>query len=103
MTAKELKNILIEYNIQNGYAIDDDTLQETLLESPIIYKEINNENRWWTDWFYVTKINDILIGYSWASTIDNISIWDTEWKFDWDSLCEVVPNDITKIIYVKKL
>jgi hypothetical protein len=102
MNAVELKQIIFDYNISKGWGTDDRTLQETLSESPVIYKENEGDHRWWTEWFRVTKINNVLIGYTWASSTGDMGIWDLGWEFDWDSLCEVEPKEVAQIIYVQK-
>lgn len=102
MNSTELKQIIIDYNVSQGWGIDDRTLQEVLSESKVIYKENEGNHRWWTEWFRVTEIAGVLIGYTWASSTGDMGIGDLGWEFNWDSLCEVESKEITKTIYVKK-
>jgi hypothetical protein len=102
MNAEQIKDTLVAYNMQKGYKADNDTLLETLMEGEIIYKESLGDHRWWTEWFCVTKIKDVFIGYTWATTTGDNSIWDAGWEFDWDSLCEVEPKEVVTTIYIKK-
>jgi hypothetical protein len=102
MNSTELKQVIVDYNISQGWSIDDKTLQETLSESKVLYKENMGDHRWWTEWFKVIEISGFLIGYTWASSTGDTGIWDLGWEFDWDSLCEVEPKEVTQIIYVKK-
>ena len=67
------------------------------------YKSVESEgdSRWWTNLFVVQEINGRLIGYGWASTTGDNSIWDAGWEFDEDSICFVEPYEVTMTKYRK--
>lgn len=88
-----IKDYLIEYNESQGWATTDADLMETLTESRIVYRENQGSRRWWDDWFYVAKIGDKYIGYDWAKANRDESIFDLGWEFDWNSVCEVEPQE----------
>lgn len=101
MSSEELKEFLIEYNKSYGYSIDDNCLLESLVDL-VIYKERKTEHRWWNDYLYIAKIDEKYIGFLWAETTGDDSIYDIGWEFHWDTLAEYEPKEIIKTIYVKK-
>lgn len=65
------------------------------------WSEVTSSSRWWDNLFVVQEINGKLVGYEWARTTGDMSIWDVGWEFDEDSICFVEPYDVTVIKYRK--
>lgn len=65
------------------------------------WSETTSSSRWWDNLFVVSKMNGRLIGYKWARTTGDNSIWDTGWEFDEDSICFVEPYEVTELKYRK--
>lgn len=65
------------------------------------WSEVTSSSRWWNNLFVVSEMNGKLVGYDWAKTTGDTSIWDTGWEFDEDSICFVEPYEVTKIKYRK--
>lgn len=63
------------------------------------WSEVTSSSRWWDNLFVMSKMNGKLIGYEWAKTTGDKSIWDTGWEFDEDSICFVEPYVVTKTCY----
>lgn len=66
-----------------------------------MYSEDNGDSRWWTNTFCVAKIEDVLIGYNWASTTGDDTIFDKGWTFDESSICYVEKEEVLITKYVK--
>jgi len=98
----EIKNYLIEFNKAHKWGVTDSDLIETLQESKHVDKEHAYGTRWWECWFNVAQIGDKFIRYTWAEANRDESIFDLGWEFDWDSVVEVFPKEVTKVIYTPK-
>ena len=97
------KDILIEYNKNDGWGISDEELIQTLWEAPnLVYEEPAYSSRWWENYLQILKLNDHYVGYHWARANRDESIFDLGWEFDWDTLQEYEPREIKKTIYVPK-
>lgn len=104
MTAKEF---VLDYVLNHPDNRNDkgqpyySTLEEFFKDcgSEYDWKEVISSSRWWDNLFVVNKINGRLIGYEWANTTGDMSIWDTGWEFDEDSICFVEPYTVTKTYY----
>jgi hypothetical protein len=66
-----------------------------------IWNEDYGDSRWWKNLFCVQEINGKMIGYGWATTTGDDSIFDKGWSFDEDSICYVKEQIIKKTIYKK--
>jgi hypothetical protein len=99
---EELRYHLKEFNAFKGYGTTDSDLLETLREEEIVFKDHLFGSRWWETWLYVAKVGDKFIGYEWAKANRDESVFDLGWEFDWESVEEYEPKEITKTIYVKK-
>lgn len=98
----KIKNHLIEYNRKNGWACETDKdLEETLMESRIIYKEITGEHRWYEDEFRVVDVDGMLIGYNWYHTTGDMTPREMDLDFDLNSVCEVERKQKTIDVYEK--
>jgi hypothetical protein len=103
---EKIKNYLLDYFNKNCFEqdkISERDFEEILLYEarPIYEKEIRHR-RWWTDYFTVVKIGDILIGFNSAKTTGDDSRRDKGWEFDLNSICEVEAKEKTIIIYEPK-
>ena len=101
MDKNEIKELLKSYNLEKEYGTSDKDLLETLCED-YIYEELSGSHRWWNDVFRVMQIKDKYIGYFWAETTGDNSIYDAGWEFNWDRLVEVEPIEKTVIVYKEK-
>lgn len=99
---KNVKEFLIEVNKAKGYGIEDGDLIEMLRRPRVIYRENTCSHRWWESWLYVVKIEDKFIGYEWAEANRDESIFDLGWEFEWNTVAEYEPKEITTTIYVEK-
>lgn len=106
MTAKEF---VLDYALNHSDNKNDKgepyfaDLEEFFRECGYEYdwSEVTSSSRWWDNLFVVSEINGRLIGYDWARTTGDMSIWDIGWEFDEDSICFVEPYEVTKIKYRK--
>lgn len=65
------------------------------------YSEITHSSRWWDNLFVVQEINGKMIGYNWAHSTGDNSIWDIGWEFDENSICFVEEYTVTVTKYQK--
>lgn len=98
----DVKQYLIEYVKSLGYVPTDATLIETLHEEKSVYSALSSRHRWWDIWLEVVKIGDKFIGYYWARANGDIGIFDLGWEFNWNTVVEYVPKEITMTVYVPK-
>ena len=54
----------------------------------------------WEVWLHVVKIGNKFIAYNWAETDFEKSAFRLGWEFNWDTVVEVFPKEITRTIYV---
>ncbi len=66
-----------------------------------VWSEKTGSGGRWDDLFVVQEINGKLIGYEWASTAADVSIWAAGWEFDEDSICFVEEYTVTVTKYQK--
>ena len=100
---EEVRKILEEDCIKNGYPTTDKDLLEALTEAETVYEDNDQgSRRWWKDVFRVVKIGELFIGYDWAIVTGDRSLSDTGWEFNCNSAVIVVPKTITSVIYVEK-
>jgi hypothetical protein len=99
---EHIKQHLIQYNQKNGIGTSNDELLETLFDAPIKHKVIDFATQWWTEYFIVTKIDNMLIGY--IRSFDYIDTPTGKYprKFHEDTICEMEEQEKTIKIYVKK-
>jgi hypothetical protein len=99
-----LTRLAATYEQELGEAWDGNKQQMFyfLDDRPQIYKENMGSHRWWDDWFYVVKIDDLLIGYLGARANRDESITEIGWEFDLSSICEVEPVEVTTVVYRPK-
>jgi hypothetical protein len=96
---EKIREHLVNYNMKHGYSTDDDTLVETLLEcGKIVYKGKPYSYRWWDEYFCVTELDGMEIGFYNASTTGDDSPYDKGWEFDLNLCCEVERHEETKVI-----
>lgn len=100
---QKIKDYLTKYNQENNWPTDENSLIDTLTEAPVIYKEETGKSRWWNNYFRVTEINGLLIGYGWAETFRDESPDDCGWEFNTDTIVEVEQIEITTTVYVPKI
>jgi hypothetical protein len=110
ITAKEFVE---DYMLNHPDNIDDSTGEPYYDELSEFFREIGHDyegsqdhdsHRHWTEFTAVQEINGRLIGYEWASTNSDNSIWDIGWEFDEDTLCFVkdVEVQVTVTKYIKE-
>ena len=87
---------LKDYSVSRGYA-EKDFAELLTLERPI-YTERVCERRHWDEYFYVAKVGNKYIGFEWAESTGDNSIWDLGWEFYPDTIVEVEP--IQKLITI---
>jgi hypothetical protein len=93
---EHIKQHLIQYNQKNRLGTSNDELLETLFGGPIKHKVIDFATQWWTEYFIVTKIDNMLIGY--IRSFDTIN----PPNFNQNTICEMEEQEKTIKIYVKK-
>ena len=49
---------------EGSWEINDRNLVSLILEADVIYREETDKHRWFTDYFYVVNVDDMLIGYT---------------------------------------
>ena len=88
------------YNEKNGWKMNsDEDMLETLEEcGEIVFKNVLDERRWWSDVFKVTFLDGMLIGFNSATTTGDDSPKDKGWEFDPTSICEVERHEETKVV-----
>ena len=64
-----------------------------------IYEENAGASRWWDNWFYVTNIDGLLIGFMAARSTGDATIYELGWQFNVDSIIEVEPYEKITIEY----
>jgi len=100
MTAREF---VLDYALNHPYNKNDkgepyfSNLEEFFRDCGYEYdwSEVTSSSRWWNNLFAVQVFDGEFIGYEWAETTGDNSIWDTGWEFDEDSICYVEPYEIT--------
>ena len=99
---EKIKKHLVAYNEKNKWAINDETIRETLEEcGKELFREKLGGRRWWNDIFIVKDIDGMLIGYNWAETTGDMSPREAGWEFDDAEIWEVKPIEKTIIVYEK--
>lgn len=91
---------LREYCRKNGYPVDEPNMLEVLREvGEEVENEITQKHRWYSDSRIVRKIEGRYISYAWAMTHGDESVRDLGWDFDWSSVIEVEPYEVTVTKY----
>ena len=99
---KTLRELLTEYNIEEGYSTDDSSLEETLREAfPIVYKGDAEEHRWRIEYNYVCKIDNRFFCYTeHSSKSERCCGEDVGYFFEGiDNVPEVYPHEVKTIEY----
>ena len=91
-------NFIKQYNADNGYNTDLNSIFDTLTEANTVYKESKGNRRWWKDVFNVVEIQGRFIGYDWAESTGDESPTELGWSPNANSIyfCEPVEVTITK-------
>lgn len=111
MTIEEIKKYLANYSKeqwpQHGTPDinNDNQMMEILTGSGKELAEQDRDSyRHWDEITIIKQIGDKVIGYSWADGTGDMSIFDKGWEFDWDSVAEYEPYQVTVTAYkLKKL
>lgn len=57
------------------------------------------QHRWWNEYQYIIKIDEIFIGYVHAEANRDESVQELGYEFDINSICEMRPVEKSIIIY----
>ena len=98
----ELKQIVADYCVSNGWEPNDLNMQEVLLYGDAVFTENRGSHRWWDDIFRVVDVGGTLIGCWGAHTTGDTGLGDVGWEFEWGSLCEVEAKEVTTTVYTAK-
>ena len=94
-----IKELAKKYNKKNGYGEELEELVESIVESKCIWKSKYDEHRHWSTFTKVVKFEGKFIGFEWATTSDDMAIWDKGFEFDVSSITEMQPKEITTVVY----
>jgi len=92
---EKIKNHLVAYCKKKGYRVEDSDLIELVTETAPIFREEIDRHRWWVEYFYVTKIDGMLIRYANAESDDGE---DRGYEFDLNSVKEVKAVEKTVVV-----
>lgn len=81
---------------------DASSLLETITESKYIYSEKIGEHRWYDDMLYVVELGGHYFGYHGYYITDDACISDMCLEYDINTIKEMKPKEIVKVVYVEK-
>jgi len=97
-----IRKHIANYNKANDWGDSDGDIIETIKESEVIWRGGEEKHRWWNEYFYVTKIDKMLIGYCNAEANRDESVADLGYEFNPDSICQVEKKQKVVDYYAKK-
>ena len=102
MNLQEIKNYIALWYADQGYdeyEVTDKIIENTLKEAEVIYIEKDNSSRWYESVFNVVKLGNKYFRYEDIRPIGIMAEGYEDPGFDWDSLCEVEPYEVTVTKY----
>lgn len=100
---EELKSLYTEYHKDNEWFYvneepSDGDLLDFLNDGNLKKDDKHSGSRWWNNMERIVEIEGRYFRYHWAETTGDMSIWDSGWEFDWNTLVEVEPYQETIIV-----
>jgi hypothetical protein len=102
---KTLRELLTDIHKRSNFDTDEDTLEETLRELPIVFKGNHDTHRWRVDYDCVAKVEDDGVDryfmYTACTGVGDNSWEDAGYEFEGiDNVVEVKPVEKTVTDYV---
>jgi len=95
---EKIKEYVSAYLKKGGTNPSDEAIIEEIRDC-VIWSGDFSSRRHWKDCLSVAKVGDMLIGFNDAQTTGDDSPYDKGWEFEPESICEVIPYEVTEIRY----
>lgn len=103
MTPAEIKAKVITFYTFYGYLTDDENLLANLMNEEIVQSTRTEITPLWDEYTYVVKLSStIFVGFDYAEATGGLLLKKAGFEFDWNSLREYVPVQVTSIAYKPK-
>lgn len=80
---------------KHGWATDDASLIDILIEAKECWTGNEDEHRHWIEFDKVVEVEGRFFRYAWAKGAGDQGIYDAGWKFDPETIIEVKPETKT--------
>jgi hypothetical protein len=85
---------------KNWPATEENMLEVLRYQGTEVSKEEFASYRWWNESVHVVELDGMYICYVMAHANRDESVYELGWEFDWDSVQEVRPVEVTVTKYV---
>ena len=102
MNLQEIKNYIALWYADQGYVeyeITDKIIKNIFNDAEVIYTEKDSSSRWYESVLNVVKLGGKYFRYEEIRPIGLMAEGFENSGFNWDSLCEVEPYEVTVIKY----
>ena len=96
---EKVEKHLQAYCVVKGFEPDRSNLKEALVGAKEVWEGDEDEHRWCIFTSRVVEVDGMLIMYNWGKCTGDNSLEDAGFEWDWDSVFEVEPHEVTVTHY----